>query len=141
MLYAYRWLQLMAIGHIIIGLLLPLLGQIDSVRRLLLDAMAPNYILSIPIAEHMTYLITLFGPTVASWGVLLLVLTNSYYQQPNKEKWLGLFVAVLIWFIGDSSYSMINGVYSAALLNSVVAMMLLLPIWQLRKLHIAENKS
>lgn len=141
MLYAYRWLQLMAIGHIIIGLLLPLLGQIDSVRRLLLDAMAPNHILSISIAEHMTYLITLFGPTIASWGVLLLVLTKSYYQQPNKEKWLGLLVAVLIWFIGDSSYSMLNGVYSAALLNSVVAMMLLFPIWQLRKLHIAEYKS
>ncbi len=141
MLYAYRWLQLMAIGHIILGVLFPLLGQIDSVSHIILDAMAPNLILNSSIAEHMTYLITLFGPTVASWGVLLLVLTNNYYQQPNKAQWLGLMLAVLIWFIGDSSYSMLNGVHAAAALNSAVAIMLLIPIWQLRKLYLTANKS
>ena len=68
MLIEYRLIQSLAIGHIILGISFPFLGQINVVNELLIAGMFPNQTLSADTAAQASYLITLFGPTVASWG-------------------------------------------------------------------------
>ncbi len=125
----HRIIQIIAIAHIILGIALPFLGKIDFIGNLLVEEIFSGIELSETAHTQAAYIISLFGPTVASWGILLLVLENSFYAEPTKEKWLGLFAAVLVWYIGDTSYSLMHGVQAALILNSVVAISLLIPIW------------
>ncbi len=124
----------MAIAHIILGILLPFLAQTNIIATLLVNEMFKGIALSEEARSQAAYVISLFGPTVASWGILLLVLSQSFFESPSKKKWLGLITAILVWHIGDSAYSLINGVVTAFLLNSFVTASLLIPIWKLRKL-------
>lgn len=134
MLIEYRLIQCLAIGHIVLGLCFPFLGQLAYVNELLLAGMFPNQSLSHETAAQASFLITLFGPTVASWGILLLVLSNQYFSSPNKNLWRGMIIAVLVWYVGDTSYSGSHGASGAVLLNSIVAILFLIPLWRLRKL-------
>ena len=45
-----------------------------------------------------------------------------------------MIAAVLIWYIGDTSYSGSHGATGAIILNSMVAIVLLVPLWRLRQL-------
>lgn len=139
MLIEYRFIQCLAIGHIILGLSFPFLGQLAFVNELLLAGMFPNQALSAETAAQASFLITLFGPTVASWGVLLLLLITIYMQSPSLYLWRGMLFAILIWYIGDTSYSGSHGALGAILLNSIVAILLIVPMWRLRKL--INNKA
>ena len=132
-------IKLVAIVHIVLGMLLPFLAQTEIVASLLVDAMFIDIALSHEAHLQAAYIIALFCPTVASWGILLLVLFLSFIESPSKQKWLGLIAAVLVWYIGDSIYSLINGVATAFLLNSLVAISLLMPLWKLRKLTREKN--
>ncbi len=134
MLIEYRLIQCLAIGHIILGISFPFLGQFAFVNELLLTGMFPYQTLSAETAVQASYLITLFGPTVASWGVLMLLLINVYKQSPSLYLWRGMLFAVLIWYIGDTSYSGSHGALGAVFLNSVVAILFVVPLWRLRKL-------
>ncbi len=87
-----RIIQLVAIGHIILGLALPLLMQIDMFSSLMISQIFPNLQLSEPVYNQASYLIGVFGPTVANWGVLLLILSNRYFANPTLKKWLGYFL-------------------------------------------------
>jgi hypothetical protein len=132
-------IKAVAITHIILGILLPFLAQTNIVAKLLVDEMFIGIVLSDAAQLQAAYVIALFGPTVASWGILLFVLAQSFFESPTKQKWLGLIAAVLVWYIGDSAYSLINGVTTAFLLNSFVAASLLIPLWKIRQLAF-DNK-
>ncbi len=125
----HRVIQIIAIAHIVLGIALPFLGKIDFVGNLLVDEIFPGIELSEIAHTQAAYIISLFGPTVASWGILLLILSNSFFAEPTREKWFGLFAAVLVWYIGDTSYSLMHDVKAALFLNSSVAVSLLIPIW------------
>ena len=134
MLIEYRLIQCLAIGHIVLGISFPFLGQVNVVNELLIAGMFPDQALSADTAAQASYLITLFGPTVASWGILLLLLINTFIKAPSLYLWRGMITAVLVWYIGDTSYSGSHGATGAIILNSVVALLLLIPLWRLRKL-------
>lgn len=127
-------IRIVAFAHIILGILLPFLAQTNVVANLLVDEMFIGIALSNEAHLQAAYIISLFGPTVASWGILLFVLSQSFIDSPTKQKWFGLIAAVLVWYIGDSAYSLINGVTSAFFLNSFVATSLLIPLWKIRTL-------
>ncbi len=132
-------IKIVALTHIALGISLPFLAQTNVVANLLVDEMFIGIALSNEAHLHAAYIISLFGPTVASWGILLFILLQSFIEMPNKQIWLGLIAAVLVWYIGDSAHSLINGVTSAFFLNSFVASCLLIPLWKIRLL-IPNNK-
>ena len=139
--WTQRTLQLLAIGHIVGGLLLPLVGQIPELGNLLVDWIFAGVEMTAPVREKALYLITLFGPTVSAWGILFLVLCNSYFEAPTGQKWYGLLLGVLLWFIGDSGWSLAQGLPSILLLNGPVALALLIPLWCARPTQISHQSN
>ena len=128
-------IKAIAIAHIVLGVLLPFLAQIEMIEKLLVDTMFNNIALSGEAHAQAAYVISLFGPTVASWGMLLFILIQNYSQQPTQKIWLGLVAAILVWYIGDTSYSLLNNVGAAFVLNTLVTACLLIPLWQIRSLN------
>jgi hypothetical protein len=125
-------LRFIAVLHIILGLSLPFISQFESVSTLLLATMLPGLSLTEEVAKQVTYIIAVFGPTVASWGILFLVLVNSYFKRPDQTKWWGLIGALIVWFITDTVFSLLHGVSIALMLNGVVALFIIVPLWKSR---------
>ncbi|WIO73983.1 hypothetical protein QP938_11865 [Porticoccaceae bacterium LTM1] len=127
-------LQIIAIFHIVAGIALPFLNQIPAVSDSFVASFFPGMVLEPEVAKQAAFVVALFGPTVASWGVLFLTLVNSFFAEPNGNKWWGLVLAELLWFVGDSSYATMNGVEVALPYNSVVLVGLLVPLLFARRL-------
>lgn len=122
------FLQLYAIAHIIGGLLLPWL--VDSVllteyNRALAEAFSLGDTTSRAQASFLT---GLMGPTIASWGLLFLLLLDYAFAHPDRRIWWGLVLAGLLWAPYDSFLSWQHGIYLNVLMNTLSLFALLVPL-------------
>lgn len=143
---AQRFLQLYALAHIIGGLLLPWLVD-TAVFADYNAALAQAFGLHNAASRRQAIFLTgLMGPTIASWGVLLLVLVQLSFARPTPMAWWGMVLAGLVWAPYDSLLSWQQGIYLNALINAASLLALLLPLWLLRHdfLHnggVSDSKS
>lgn len=120
-------LYLMAYLHILGGVLLPFFVQFEWASRLIRDSLSNT-----PAQQGAVFWVGVFGPTIASWGVLFLCLLNIYFAQVSVRVWRHLIVAVLLWGVVDTSYCLLSGVPQALLSNIPAIIFLLLPLWLVR---------
>lgn len=127
-----RWLQLVAAGHIVLGLLLPVVVQLQLFQPYF-DLMAHTFAVNgADSASLMHFLISIFGPTVASWGVLFWALVTQSFQLRSKSGWWLMMAATAVWAIYDSIYSSLYGLWLHAVLNGAVLLAIVLPLWWVR---------
>ncbi len=109
--------------------LLKLVGPIHVAGGLLLSAtgfLPPAMVLLesyFPKSDQFTFspfFVSVFGPTVASWGLLFSILINQYFAAPNENLWRGLVLSLLVWAPVDSVLCIYYGFYAGALVNAVV---------------------
>ena len=99
MLYAKRWLQLIAIAHIIGGLMLPVVVQLD-IAQPYFRLMANEFALSSQQdLLFLQFLVGIFGP----------------------------------WAVYDSIYSNFYGLWINAVINGVVFISIVVPLWRVRQ--------
>jgi membrane associated rhomboid family serine protease len=73
------------------------------------------------VSEEIKFLIAVFGPTVASWGVLFYALVKTYFRNPTRGTWWALVMSIVVWAPMDSALSFHYGLYPAVALNAAVA--------------------
>ena len=117
LLYAMAWL------HVLGGLLLPFIGQFEFAVEFVNSNLAGT-----AAQAGAVFWIGVFGPTVASWGILFLCLLNNYFTQPSVLVWRSLLSAVLLWGLMDTSYCLLNGVPQALFTNIPAILLLLVPL-------------
>jgi hypothetical protein len=128
-----RWLQLIAVGHIVLGVLLPLVVQLELVRPYF-DMMAQVFALkNNESASLMRFLIGVFGPTVASWGVLFWAVVTQSFRMRSKSGWWLMIAAAVVWAVYDSVYSSLYGLWIHAVINGAVFVAIVLPLWWVRR--------
>lgn len=122
---AKRWLQTLAIIHIIGGLLLPIMvyTQLAAPYFEHLQASFPN---SNP--QSLQFLIGVFGPTVASWGLLFFYAIGKAFESQTRKDWWLLVSAALIWAVLDTAFSIANNVFAHLYLNGGALILFLLPL-------------
>lgn len=132
---AKRWLQILAMIHIIGGLLLPIMVYTPLATPYFehLQAVFPD---SNP--ESLKFLIGVFGPTVASWGLLFFYAIGKAFESQTRKDWWLLVSAVLIWAVLDTAFSIANNVFAHLYLNGVVLVLFLVPLLLSRK-HFNKN--
>ena len=127
------FLQLFAIAHILGGIALPFLVNTSlfaSYNELLYRALGFESNVRNP---NVNFLIVLFGPTIASWGVLFLYVVTSGFRNPNKHAWWTILFSCIVWAPYDSLLSIQQGIYINALINLVSASAILIPLFLARK--------
>ena len=127
------FLQLIAIAHIVGGILLPFLvnTQLFSTYNALV-----NQALGFETTgknSDINFLIGLFGPTIASWGVLFLYVVTAAFKNLDKRGWWAIFASCILWAPYDSMLSIQRGIYINALINLISALMILIPLFMARK--------
>ncbi|MHC9509780.1 hypothetical protein [Kangiella sp. M94] len=127
---AKRWLQVLAIIHIIGGLLLPIMVY---------TPLAAPYFQHLKIAfpdsnpESLRFLIGVFGPTVTSWGLLFFYAIGKAFEGRTMKDWWLLVSAVLIWSVLDTTFSIAHNVFAHFYLNGIVLVLFLVPLILTRK--------
>jgi hypothetical protein len=135
------FLQLIAIAHIIGGILLPFLVNTSLFatyntlvyRALGFDVARTN--------SEINFLIGLFGPTIASWGVLFLYVVTSAFKNLDPKGWWAIFLCCLAWAPYDSLLSIQKGIHINALINLISALAILTPLFVVRKYFFDPEKS
>jgi len=134
------FLQMIAIVHIVGGMLLPFLVNTTlfaTYNSLLYQAL--GFEASGQNAE-INFLIGLFGPTIASWGVLFLYVVSTAFKNPDKKGWWAIFLCCVAWAPYDSLLSIQKGIYINALINLISALAILIPLFMARN-HFLEAES
>ena len=127
------FLQLIAIAHIIGGILLPFLvntSVFETYNTLLYQALGFD---TKRVNPEINFLIGLFGPTIASWGVLFLYVVTSAFKNMDQKGWWAIFLCCLAWAPYDSLLSIQKGIYINALINLISALAILIPLFIARK--------
>ncbi|MEK1904846.1 MAG: hypothetical protein AAAB13_03635 [Pseudomonas sp.] len=131
----YRWLLLVGLGHVALGVVLAFTAQLAIAAPYFHYLYASFGISQPPAVEYQNLLITmvrLFGPTVASWGLLFSVLVYLYREQGHRLIKPALFAALLLWCVLDSGISAYFGIYAHAYLNAAAGLSMALPLLLLR---------
>lgn len=127
---AKRWLQVLAIIHIIGGLLLPVMVY---------TSLATPYFTHLQSAfpdsnpESLRFLIGVFGPTVASWGLLFFYAIGKAFESRTRKDWWILVSAILVWSVIDTSFSIAHNVFAHFYFNGIVLVLFLVPLILTRK--------
>lgn len=127
---AEKWLKILAIIHIIGGLALPIL-VFTPLSAPYFDELTNRFANSNP--ESLRFLIGIFGPTVASWGLLFYYAIGKAFQSLKLSDWWILLCAILVWVILDSAYSWYFGIYSHLVINSIMLVLILIPFISVKR--------
>ena len=126
----YLWLLGVGAGHIALGVALALGGH-AALLAPYFDTLLSQFGLAADNApaRHMAQsLIQLFGPTVASWGLLCCTLVYLYRRHGEGLIKLALFAALLLWLPLDCLISARNGLYLHVYLNLAVGLLIAVPL-------------
>nr|WP_298142204.1 hypothetical protein [uncultured Pseudomonas sp.] len=127
----YRWLVLVGVGHVALGLLLAFTAHAGFLQPYF-DYLLASVSTERPTAEFQTLLksmVQLFGPTVASWGLLFTLLIVLYRQHGHASIKYALYAALLIWCVLDSLISASHGMLIHVYLNVSTALAIALPLF------------
>ena len=127
------FLQWIAVAHIVGGVLLPLLvntSLFETYNTLVYQSLGFDTAQANP---EVNFLIGLFGPTIASWGVLFFYVVASAFKNLDPKGWWVVFFACVAWAPYDSLLSIQHGIYINALINLVSALAILTPLFMARK--------
>lgn len=126
----YRWLLLVGLGHVLLGLGLALFGALPAMEPYFQELYASAGEAAPSPAQQalVKTLIQLFGPTVASWALFYCLLLALYRRQ--GEAWIkaGLLLGLLLWWGPDCWISARAGLYSHLYLNTAVALAIAIPL-------------
>ena len=125
-----RLLLSLAAAHIVAGVSLPLLPFVPAVHLQLITLIFGAE----KVSEEVKFLIAVFGPTVASWGVLFYALVKTYFRNPTRGTWWALVMSIVVWAPMDSALSIYYGLYPAVALNAAVASLFLGLLFRVRRL-------
>lgn len=67
------------------------------------------------------FLVSAFGPTVASWGILFFALVRAFFRNPTNDSWWPLVLAIVIWAPLDSALCIYYGLYPGVAANVAIA--------------------
>lgn len=139
----YRWLMLVGLSHVVLGVVLafavhlPITQPYFDYLHASVAAMPP----SVEFQGLLRTLVGLFGPTVASWGVLFCVLVMLYRRHGHRQIKPAIFFALSIWCALDSALSSHFGLLLHAYLNAAAVLSIALPLALLRPVETSQKPA
>ncbi len=109
--------------HVVAGLLLFLTAFLPGIQSTLASTAGLT-------GENFSpFLFAVFGPTVASWGVLFTAVVRQFIEYPTRRLWNAMVLAVVIWAPLDTGLCFYYGVYGGVVVNTLVVILLLVVLY------------
>ena len=138
-----RWIYLVVLAHLIVGVLLPLMSGAalfetyrEGILRFFFDAPAPA-------GAHAVQLwwMSLFGPTVQAAAIWMLGLAVMGDQQKNAFAWAMLILGLLVWAPQDMAISAQAHCWANVALDVVALAVMLPPLFCLCKADLSAKRE
>ena len=134
------FLQLVAIAHIVGGLLLPFVINTQLFEVYNAGLYAAIRAGSADAQSQARFFIGLFGPTIASWGILFWYVLTTSFKAPSARSWWVMVLAVIVWAPYDSLLSLWHGIQANAWVDLAVTAVILIPLLLVKK-HFFDPNS
>jgi hypothetical protein len=107
----WSWLVVLTSGLILFGLSLVLLpGPTQALSySLLFGSAVPPAEFSAEAVAYVRFVYGIMGAVIAGWGVLLLALVAGPLRRGEPSAWLAVYGSVAVWFVIDSTLSIVAG--------------------------------
>jgi len=129
-----KLLKLLALAHILVGLLLPALLFLVPFHEQFLSIIYYAQLPSTKEQDQIIFWLVILGPTIASWGVLFYAVVRQYFLTPSTFLWRCMLAAILVWVPYDSLLCFYNGIYIGVIGNLLIAVLFLTLITRVKGL-------
>ncbi|UTA46664.1 hypothetical protein L1F30_10875 [Simiduia sp. 21SJ11W-1] len=129
--WCYRWLMACGLGHGLLGL-----GFIGFMASPASAHYVAEWALRFETGVNTQATVAalqFLGPTIASWGLMFCTALQGYWLIRASILWVGMILAIGVWLVFDTGLSAWYGLTSHYVINAFAALVLLLPLWQLRQ--------
>ena len=127
---AEKMLLAIALAHVAAGVAFAALPLVPAVHSGLVAAIFSDA----KATREVQFLVSAFGPTVASWGILFFALVRAFFRNPAPGPWCALVLAIVIWAPLDSALCIYYGLYPAVAVNAAIALVLIGILFRVRGL-------
>lgn len=124
------WLAVATVGLIAFGLLLVVAPGLARQGFSLLVFSSADRISEFgsEAASYIELAQAVMGSVMAGWGVALLLVLRGPMRRDLPEGLKIFGISLLVWFIPDTTFSIVSGFWQNALLNLVFAVLFLVPL-------------
>jgi hypothetical protein len=130
-----RWLLWVAALHVIGGLATPFIAYsslFDGYTAQLQTTFWTGVIMPVEALAYQRWMVALFGPTVAAWGVLMWFLVKEGIRSNKAWPWNAILGSLLAWAPADIGISLLHDFWPHVYLDIVVLLALGVPALVLR---------
>jgi len=130
-----NWLLGVAAAHVILGLAVPFIaysGAFDFYAAQLATTFWNGAAVPPEAQAFQRWIVALFGPTIAAWGVLMVVLIRAGARSGERWPWDALLLSLLAWAPADIAISLLHDFWPHVVLDVVAAASIAVPALLLR---------
>lgn len=84
------------------------------------------------IVAYVQLIHAILGAVIAALASLMLMLASGWISGTEVSKWRMLFIALMVWLIPDTTYSLLNGFWQNAVFNMGFAVPVLVGLMRIR---------
>lgn len=131
-----NWLLFVALAHVVVGLTVPFIAYSSAFDPYLMQLAAAFWGgASVPAEaeDFARWIVALFGPTVAAWGVLMVYLVRAGARGREAWPWNALMLSVFAWAPADVAISLLHDFWPHLVIDAVASASIVVPAWYLRR--------
>lgn len=118
------WLVGLSVGIALAGFMLaafPSSAPVEALINRYADAVFwPGATATPAVAAYRSWVFGVTGSVMGGWGLLMAAVAWGPFRRRERWAWLAMSVPVACWYIADTATSVVHGVISNALLNTVL---------------------
>lgn len=88
---------------------------------------------------YVTFTHGVVGAVMAGWGVSLMAVLYGPFRNGNRDGWIAIASSVTVWFILDTTLSLVHGFWQNALLNLAILQLYAIPLAATRRSFFGKN--
>lgn len=130
-----NWLLALAWLHLAIGLAIPFIAYsalFDYYSALLQAAFWPGQSVPAETLSFQRWIVSLFGPTLASIGVVMIYLVRAGIRTNESWPWNAILLALLVWAPGDIGISLLKDFRLHVWIDAIALLAIVPPVLLLR---------
>ncbi len=133
--FLQNWLLLLAWLHLAIGLFIPAIAHsalFGHYSALLQAAFWPGQVIPPETLDFQRWIVSLFGPTLASVGVVMIYLVRAGIRSDDTWPWNAILLALAVWAPGDIYISLLKDFWLHVWIDTLALLVIVPPVLVLR---------
>jgi hypothetical protein len=126
----YRWLHGVCLFIIAFGACMIVLPEFTFRLFSIILYSTPDVLLQLESTtqSYIKLIHAIAGAIMISWALSLIFILRYLFKTNDKTGWLAIFAVVTVWYIPDTSLSLLYGFWQNAILNTTLYLMFAIPL-------------